>query len=117
MLSWQYFLFLRGNGLIYAKKARKRKRKTSQRFATGACSVGQYSQHPDFSFKLQGRDLAHWEMVKNRAESAGNLQAGTAGEMDLQDYGVPQQWDDRPGLRSEKSCSVEKLLLLAAATV
>lgn len=56
-------------------------------------------------------------MVKNGAESAGNLQVGTAGEMDLQDHGVPKQWDDRPGLVSGKSGSGEKPLLLAAAVV
>ena len=54
-------------------------------------------------------------MVKDGAESAGNLQTGTTGEMDLQDHGVPQQWDNRPGLVSGKSGSGEKLLLLAAA--
>ena len=56
-------------------------------------------------------------MVKNVAGSASNLQVGTDGEMELQDYGVPQQWDDRPGLVSGKSGSGEKLLLLAAAAV
>lgn len=77
----------------------------------------EYPQHPNLSFRLQGRDLAHWEMVTNGAESAGNPQAGTTGEMDLQDHGVLQQWDDRPDLVSEKTVSGEKLLPLATAAV
>lgn len=36
-------------------------------------------QTPNISLRLQGRYLAHREMVKNGAESAANLQAGTAG--------------------------------------
>ena len=54
------------------------KRKTGQRLAADACSVRQYPQHSNLSFRLQGRNLAHWEMDKNGAESAGNLQTGTA---------------------------------------
>ena len=102
---------------IWSQLFEECKRKTSQRLVIGTCSVRQYPQHPHLSFRLQGRDVAHWEMVKNGAESACNLQAGTAGEMDLQDYCVPQQWDDCPGLVSGKSGSREKLLLLAAAAV
>lgn len=60
-------------------------------------------QTPNLSFRLQGRDWAHGEMVKNGTKSAGNLQAGAAGEMDLQNHGMPQQRDDHPGLVPGKS--------------
>lgn len=94
-----------------------RNRKTSRRLAECICSVRQYPQPQDLSFGMQGRDFAHWEMVKNGTKYAGNLQTGTSGEMDLQIHGMPQQRDDHPDLVPGKSGSGEKLLLLAAASV
>ena len=52
--------------------------------------------------RLNGELLSHWEMVKNGAKSASNVQAGAFGELDSQDHGLPQQRYDRPGLVSGK---------------
>ena len=44
-------------------------------------------------------------MVKSGAKSASNVQAGTFGELDRQDHGLPQQRNDCPGLVSGNGLS------------
>ena len=73
-------------------------------------------QTPNLSFRLQGRDLAHWEMVKNGTKSAGNLQAGAAGEMDLQNHGIPQKNPGQPAF-AEITLPQPKQTTVPAVTV
>lgn len=62
--------------------------KTIRRYKKGK-SIKVLSEELYISHAVKGRYLSHWEMVKNGAKSASNVEAGAFGELGSQDHGLP----------------------------